>query len=175
MKTTILATVLAFTCLPAFGDDAAVNYQKGLDAIKRNDVDAAQQAFKETLRINPNHPYARYQIGRLQQEAPMLRAKKREAELASVRLPEVNFDEAPFADALSALNAMIEAESEKTLGKDKALVPNLNVQDSTGQLGQKEVTLQLKNVPAHTVLKYMLEQVGARVRYDEHATVVTPN
>ncbi len=174
MKSKLLAAILALAALPVAADEANDAYTRGMQALKNNDVDAAQTAFTETLRLRPDHPYARYQLGLLKQQGLQLRARKKEAALASIRLPEVNFEEAPFAEAVAALNSMIETESAKSLGAENAIVPNLNVQDSTGQLGQKEVTLQLKNVPANTVLKYLLEQVGAKIRYDEHATVIMP-
>ncbi|MBB5351401.1 hypothetical protein HNR46_001637 [Haloferula luteola] len=174
MKPSIFIATLVLATLPAMADDAADAYRRGVEALQTNDVDAASKAFNETLKLNPQHPYARYQLGRLKQAAPQMRAKKKEAELASVRLPEVRFEEAPLSDVLTALNAMIEAESTKTLGKDKAITPNLNVQDSTGKLGAKEISLQLKNVPANMVLQYALDQAGAKIRYDEYATVIVP-
>ncbi|GAA5482517.1 tetratricopeptide repeat protein [Haloferula sargassicola] len=174
MKTNILIAILALAALPAAADEANDAYLRGMEAMKNNDAEGAQKAFAETLRLRPDHPYARYQLGRLKQEAPMMSARKKEAQLASVRLPEINFEEAPLSEAVAALNAMIETESGKTLGKENAVIPNLMVQDSTGQLGKKEVTLQLKNIPANTVLNYVLDQVGGRIRYDEHATLILP-
>jgi hypothetical protein len=33
----------------------------------------------------------------------------------------------------------------------------------------------MRNIPLAAALKYVLDQTGARARYDEHATVIRPN
>ncbi|MCU0796478.1 MAG: hypothetical protein MUF31_11135 [Akkermansiaceae bacterium] len=175
MKTTHLLAILALTITPALADKADDAYRKGMRAIAAGDVTAARSAFNEALKLRPNHPYARYQLSQLDQDTGQITARKKASELAAVRLPNVDLKDVPLSDAIIALNQMVEEASAKQYGKDKALTPNFNIQDPKGELGKKEVTLQLKNVPAKTALDYILQQAGARVRFDEFATVIVPN
>ena len=41
-------------------------------------------------------------------------------------------------------------------------------------LAAEKISLNLKNMPAKAVLKYLTDQTGAKVRYDEHAVVISP-
>lgn len=177
MKSIHLFAVLAISISisPALADKADDAYRKGMSAIAAGDVSAARSAFQEALKLRPNHAYARFQLGQLDQDNGQITARKRASELASVRLPNVEFKDVPLSDALIALNQLVEDASAQQFGKDKSLTPNFNIQDPTGRLSQKEVTIQLKNVPAKAALDYLLQQAGAKVRYDEFATVITPN
>ncbi|MCH7225449.1 tetratricopeptide repeat protein [Haloferula sp. A504] len=174
MKSIVLLLVLIATSLPAFSNDAERLYQMGLAAMNQGQPEAAEKAFREALRIQPNHAQARYQLGQLPARAEALKAQRRAAELAEIRLPAIDFAGVTLNEALAALGQMIETESAKSRGEDKALTPNFMVQDPGGSLGDKEVNLRLKNVPAKVALDYLLQQVGATARYDEHATVIRP-
>ena len=174
-RITGLLAALLITATPALADKAEDAYRRGLQAVADGDASTARAAFHEALRLRPNHAYARYQLSRLAQDNGQLAAQKRARDLAAVRLDQVDFKDVPLSDALIALNQLVEEASAKARGKDKAITPNFNIQDPTGKLGQKEVTLQLKNVPAKAALDYLLEQAGARARFDEFATVVMPN
>lgn len=173
MKTRSILAILTLAALPALGETADEFYRQGMAAIKRGDETAARRAFNEALRVSPGHPNARYQLNQLSSMKDQLTKTRKERELASVKLPEVNFSRVSLAEALEALNHMIEAESGKE-DKEKAITPNFMVQDPSGQLGEREVSLQLKNIPAKAALDYILQQASATVRYDEHATVVRP-
>lgn len=174
MKTPAILLSLALAAVPALADQADQYYRLGMSAIQQGKPEAAEAAFKKALKIRPNHAQARYQLGQLPTQADAIKAKRRASDLAQIQLPSIDFREVTVNEALTALNKMVEEESAKKNGEDKALVPNFMVQDPKGELGDKEVTLRLKNVPAKTALDYLLQQVGATVRYDEHATVVRP-
>ena len=175
MKSIHLFAALAISISPALADKADEAYRKGMSAIAAGDVSAARSAFQQALKLRPNHAYARFQLGQLDQDNGQIAARKRASELASVRLPNVEFKDVPLSDALIALTQLVEDASAQQFGKDKSLTPNFNIQDPSGKLSQKEVTIQLKNVPAKAALDYLLQQAGAKVRYDEFATVITPN
>jgi len=145
-----------------------VFYQKGLKAVEAGDVATAKANFQQALQFDPNHANARYQLAELQRNAGKVAAKGREAKLSSVIIPEVNFTAADLPDALTALGKMIEKESKG------AVSANFIVEDPQGKLAGKKVTLLVKNLPANAVLNYVLTQVGAKARFDEHAVVVTP-
>lgn len=174
MKRTALFLTLMLAAVPAAADEADQLYRMGMAAIQQGKPEAAEAAFRKALQIRPDHAQARYQLGQLPSRADAMKAKRREADLAAIRLPTVDFQDVSLNEALQALGQMIETESAKKNGEDKAIVPNFMVQDPGGALGDQEVTLRLKNIPAKAALDYLLQQVSATVRYDEHATVVRP-
>jgi len=145
-----------------------VFYQKGLKAVEAGDVSGAKANFQQALQLDPNHANARLQLAELARNAPRVAAKGREGKLASVIIPQLQFTAADLSDALTALGQMIEKESKG------GVTLNFIVDDPQAKLANKKVTLQLKNIPAKAALDYLLTQVGAKARFDEHAVVVTP-
>jgi tetratricopeptide (TPR) repeat protein len=143
-------------------------YQKGLKAVGAGDVAEAKANFQQALQLDPHHANARYQLAELQRNAGKIAAKGREAKLTAVILPQIQFSNADLTDALVALGQMVEKESKG------AATVNFIVDDPQGKLANKKVNLQLKNLPAKAALDYLLTQVGAKARFDEHAVVVTP-
>ena len=191
MKTyPLFFSMLIFLTSSGWSQSANDYYQRGVLAMERGDVAQAETSFRQALQVNANHAHARYQLGQLKIRAGQLKATRREQAFASITLDQVNFDEAPLRDALRALGQMVEASREtdaegedgkeaKDSGSDKkadadSLVVNFVVQDPKGTLSEREVSLQLKNVSAKSVLDYLLQQVQATARFDEHAIVIRP-
>jgi tetratricopeptide (TPR) repeat protein len=148
---------------------AELSYRQGQAAEQAGDPEAARKAYTAALQADPGHPHARYSLGQLKITAPALAAKGREAKFAAVMIPELKLDQAPFKDALEALQVIVEKQSN-----DK-VTPNFVIQDPKEVLSGAKITLVLKNTPAKAVLQYILDQAGAKARHDEHAIVITPN
>jgi len=174
MKLSLLLTSLVLTLTPAFADKADEFYKQGLAAAKQGDAVKARAMLNEALRLRPDHPYARFELGRLKGADSTMAAKQRAAKLAAVTVT-VHFEEVEFSDALAALGIMVEKKTKEKNGEDNAFTPNFMIQDKSGQLAKSEVTLQLKGVPANKVMDFMLQQVGGNARYDEHAIIIRPN
>lgn len=174
MKTRPVLLSLALLATPAFAADSAalpsadIFYKKGLEAVQAGELEFARSSFHQALKLDPNHANARYQLAELNRNAPRIAAKGREAKFGAVLLPQVQFANADLTDALTALGQMVEKESKGTV------TANVIVDDPQGKLTGKKVTLQLKNIPAKAALQYLLGQVGAKARFDEHAVVVQP-
>lgn len=148
---------------------AELLYRQGQAAEKAGDPEAARKAYTGALQADPKHAHARYSLGQLKITGPALAAKGREAKFGAVIVPEFKVDEAPLKDSLDALQLIVEKQS------NGEVTPNFILQDPKGVLSGAKITLVLKNTPAKGVLKYLLEQVGAKARHDEHAIVITPN
>lgn len=174
MKIIVILFALLASSLPLLADEADQLYRLGMAAMQEGKPEAAEAAFRKALQLRPAHAQARYQLGQLPAQAETLKARRRAAELGEVKLPVIEFSGVTLNEALAAMGQMVETESAKTRGEDKALTPNFMVQDPSGTLGSKEVTLRLKNVPAKVALDYLLQSVGATARYDQHATVIRP-
>jgi hypothetical protein len=173
MKRSILITALAMVTLPALGGPADVSYKKGVEAVAKGDAAGASAAFTETLRLKPDHAYARYQLGQLSKNKGQMVAKRRSSQLTAVKLPVVSMDSVTLAEALEALDHMVLEETKKT-DAESPYSPNFIIRDPKNKLGEREVSLRLKNVPAKVALDYLLEQAGGIARFDEHATVIRP-
>jgi TolA-binding protein len=48
------------------------------------------------------------------------------------------------------------------------------LKQNQGSIAAREVTLQVKNVPAKAMFEMLLEQAGAVAKYEEHAIVIRP-
>ncbi|QUE50638.1 hypothetical protein KBB96_17465 [Luteolibacter ambystomatis] len=89
--------------------------------------------------------------------------------LTRVTIPNLDFKETSFEDALAFLRAKVNEAGE---GTEKV---NFVVEDSEGKLKDRQVTwLRLRNVSARTALRYLAPMYGARIRYDAHAVVISP-
>lgn len=153
---------------PAPARSADTLYRQGLAAEKAGDPDAARSAYSEAIRLQPGHANARYRLGELKLHAPAIAAKGREAKFGAVLVPEFRVEEATLKECLDALEIIVSKQSKE------AVSPNFIVQDPKDRLSAAKISLNLKNIPASGVLRYLLEQSGAKARYDEHAIVIAP-
>ena len=148
---------------------AELLYRQGQAAEQAGDPEAARKAYAGALQADPNHAHSRYSLGQLKITAPALAAKGREAKFGAVMVPEFKIDQASLKESLEALQITVE---KQTKGE---VTPNFIIQDPKETISGAKITLVLKNTPAKAVLQYMLEQAGAKARYDEHAIVIMPN
>ena len=165
-KLIVMLAVLA--TLPVRADTAADLYKQGLSAVEEGNVRAAELAFKEVLRLQPGNANARYQLGELQRNQGSIAARARSRELEKYQLAQIDFSKTEVSEAIVALSMMIEKKSE---GK---FSPNFMIQDPGNKLANREVTLQVKNLPAKVALDMILAQAGASARYEQHAIIIRP-
>lgn len=173
MKRSIILAALAMVAQPALGSEADDYYKKGTEAVSKGDIAGARAAFTKTLQLKPDHAYARYQLGKLTENKGNIIAKRRSAELAAIRVPEVAMEGVTLSEALEVLDHLVNEASKKANPK-AAYSPNFMIRDPKNKLGEREVSLRLKNIPAKVALDYLLEQAGGIARYDEHAIVIRP-
>ena len=143
-------------------------YQQGMAAEKAGDPEAAKAAYDAALKVNPRNANARYRLGQVQANSTKIAAIGRKNKLDTIIIPEFKVSEATLNEALAALSQLMEKESK---GEMKS---NFIVQDASGALSEAKVSLVLKSTPVGAILNYMLEQVNAKARFDEHAIVLTP-
>lgn len=141
-------------------------YQKGQAAEKAGDPVAAKDHYAEALKLDPKNADVRYSIGQLKLNSATIAAKGREAKFGAVLIPVFQLDEATLPEALEALSAIIEKQSKEEV------TPNFVIEDPKNLLGDKKISINLKNMPAKGVMKYLMDQTGAKTRFDEHAVVI---
>lgn len=162
---TLVSQALAEQKVPASAESL---YQKGLAAEKAGDPVAAKGFYTQALKVDPKNANAIYSLGQLKLTSGNIAAKGREAKFGAVMVPVFQLDQATLKESLDALSVIVEKES-----KDE-VTPNFVIEDPKGLLTDKKIALNLKNMPAQAVLKYLLDQTGAKARYDEHAVVIAP-
>ena len=143
-------------------------YGQGLIAMQQGKETEARTAFNEVLKLQPGHGHARFQLTQLTATIAKVNQRKREALFASTIIKEIDFNKATLAETLEALDL---SASDAT---DKKFTPNFVVQDPSGKLDGKTVTLKMTNVPLSGILKYVTDLTGTTIRYDAHATVFRP-
>lgn len=162
----IACTVVSQTLAQTPAPSAESLYQKGLAAEKSGDPVAAGDFYKNALKTDPNHANARYSIGQLKIHAPAIAAKGRGEKFGAIMIPLFQLDQATIQEAIALLSAMIKKESKAQV------ITNFVIEDPKMVLTNQKITLDLKNMPAKAVVKYLTEQTGTKVRYDEHAVVI---
>ncbi len=165
---TLAAHVFAQTPATAPAPTSESLYKQGQAAEKAGDVAAAKEFYSGSLKLNPKNAYARYSIGQLKINGESITTKAREAKFGAVMVPVFQLDAATLQESLDALSVMIEKESKQTV------TPNFVIQDPKLVLADRKITMNLKNMPTKAIMKYIMDQTGAKARYDEHAVVITP-
>lgn len=177
MKKLLLAALVAVLAPAAIAQTTSTQtpaqkadayYRQGQAAEKAGDPTAAKAAYTNALKFNPRHAHARYSLGQLKVTSGALAAKGRETKFGAVVVPEFQISEASLQESLEALSTIVEKQS------NESVAPNFIVQDPQGELAGRKITLNLKSMPAGGVMKYLLDQAGAKARYDEHAIVILP-
>lgn len=159
---------IAQTAKPTPAQSAEAFYRQGLAAEKAGDPDSARTAYTAALKTNPSHANARFRLGELKLHGASIAAKGREAKFGAVIIPEFKLDGATLQESLDALGIIVAKQSKEQVS------PNFIVQDAQNQLSAAKITLNLKSMPARAVMQYLLDQSGAKARYDEHAIVIVP-
>ena len=88
--------------------------------------------------------------------------------LKQINIQAVDFDQLTIREALEILTIKIEHQT------NKQITPNFIIRDLKGAFKNRTVTMQLKNMPANTLLEYIANQVGGSIRYDRHAIIISP-
>lgn len=165
----LLPVLIASLLLPlgAFAVDLPRMLSEAQTAMIRGDLETAKRNFQFVNQVDPRNPVA---IGGLRQIA-VLEAKQGnsgqiEKQLAAVVLPQIQFREATFSEALDFLKKKV---SEVTGGKQTA---NFVVQPGVDQ--NAKITLSLTNVPLTEALRYATSLVGAKTEYQKYAIVIQP-
>ncbi len=163
-------TTQAFAQAPALSPAKAADalYKQGQAAEKAGDPIAAKDAYTKALKLHPENTNARFSLGQLKLNSASIAAKGREEKFGTVQIPMFQLDAASLQEALEALSVMVEKQSKE------AVTPNFVIQDPKLVLAERKITLNLKNMPAGGIMKYLMDQSGAKARYDEHAVVITP-
>jgi tetratricopeptide (TPR) repeat protein len=147
---------------------AEAYYQQGQAAEKAGDPAAAKDFYQKALKLDPKNANAIYSIGQLKLTAGSIATKGREAKFGTVMIPAFQLDAANLRDALDALSSIMEKQSKEEVS------PNFVIVDPKGLLESKKITLNVKGVTSQAALKYVMDQTGAKARYDEHAVVISP-
>ena len=104
----------------------------------------------------------------MRQNQDSIAARARSRQLDQYQIDQVDFSKTEVSEAIVALSMLIE---KKSAGK---FSPNFMIQDPANKLAEREVTLQVKNLPARAALDMILAQAGASARFEKHAIIIVP-
>ncbi|MGB0991267.1 MAG: tetratricopeptide repeat protein [Akkermansiaceae bacterium] len=144
-------------------------YTQGTTAMRQGKYDLAKASFREVLKIYPKHPQARRQLQYILANQSSLSLNKRKRVLQGVTIPKVSLEDESLQESIDFLAAAVRRNSKD--GKS----PNFVVQDPTGAFSKRKVTLNLSNIPASALLKYITDQCRGVVSYQKHAIIIRPN
>ncbi|MES2440533.1 MAG: hypothetical protein V4584_15815 [Verrucomicrobiota bacterium] len=162
----VACTLVSQALAQSPAQSAEALYQKGRAAEKAGDPVAAGDFYKNALKTDPLHANARYSIGQLKINSASIAAKGREEKFGAVMIPAFQLDQATLQEAIDALGLIISKQSKEEV------TPNFVIEDPKKVLADQKITLNLKNMPTKAVMKYLTDQTGTKVRYDEHAVVI---
>jgi len=159
--------LLAVLAAPAFSADLARILSEAQTAMIRGDLETAERNFQLAYQLDSHNVVA---VAGLKQVA-LQKAKNGgsgsvEKQFAQVILPQVQFKEATFSEALDALKKKI---SDASGGR---AVANFVVQPGVDQ--SAKITLSLTNIPVTEALRYLTELVAAKAEYQKFAIVIRP-
>jgi len=143
-------------------------YQQGLAAVEAGDPVLAEACFTKALQQDPNNANAKVMLDEVKRNAPSIAAKGREAKFGRVMIPSLQLDGATVKESVEVIAKLVARETKDQISA------NFIVDDPKGSLDAKTITLKLTNIPAKAALEYVLSQVGAKARFDEHAIVIVP-
>lgn len=174
MKTTILSLLLMSTLSMAQQNQAVSNtevspqalYNRGVSAMNRGDVAAAEKDLRAVLQAQPQHPHARYALNQLLLNREKFAARYRENMMKQTKIAKVEYVDASVAECMESLTIQIKAATEQKFS------PNFIIKDPTGRLKDKTISLQLANIPAAQVLQYIASTAQCKIVYEEHAIVI---
>jgi hypothetical protein len=150
----------------AFAADLQRILSEAQTAMIRGDLETAKRNFQLAYQIDPRNPTA---IGGLKQIA-VQEAKGGgttvEKQFATLIIPQIQFKEATFSEALDFLKKKV---ADVSGGKQAA---NFVVQPGVDQ--SAKITLSLTNIPLTEAIRYLAELVSAKVEYQKYAIVLKP-
>ncbi|HEY5742497.1 MAG TPA: tetratricopeptide repeat protein [Terrimicrobiaceae bacterium] len=157
----LLVLLLPFSFLHAQHDEMQ---SEGVRAFQAGDYSTARSLFESLLEIDPKNPAARNYL-----RAIALRESNGaglEATLKNIVIPALDFEDVSVREAVAFVSQKV---SELSGGKQ-----SLNVVWMVSPEGTARITLNLQNVPALEVLRYIGDAANLRFSYDAYAVKIRP-
>ena len=141
-------------------------YQRGVMAMNRGDVVAAEKDLRAVLQAQPQNPHAKYALNQLLANREKIAARYRENMMKETKLEKVEYSDASVTECLESLTELVKNATQQKFS------PNFVVKDPGGKLSSRTVSLNLSGVPAHMVLQYIASSAQCKVVYEQHAIIV---
>lgn len=149
-------------------EKAEALYNQGRAAEAAGDAEKATTAYRDALKLNPNHANALFRLGEVKLNAKKMKTVALKTKIEAVVIPVYQIDDTPFQEAIDLLVIAVEKNS------NGEITPNFVIEDPNKKLDNTKITMSLKNVPVKAILDYLTTQANTKVRYDEHAVVIIP-
>lgn len=143
-------------------------YNMAERAYKDGDINAARQTLRALLAEKPSYGQAIALQRQLQLNGDRMVLAKKKRVFNAVILEQVDYKELTLAQAIKLLGSSVETSSK---GK---VVPNFVIQDPKRYLGNESIDLQLKNIPAGTVLEHLMKETGCTATFTTYTISIKP-
>lgn len=157
--------LLSLTLTAVAQNPAQLLLKEGQAAYTRGELENARAKFESVLRMDPKNQLA---TGYLKQiRARLSPGTSQQDKLAQVLIPNVSFREATLGSALDAIKQSVAKASNGTTSVNFVLqIPE--------SVALTPVTMNVTNIPATEVLKYIGTLANVTFVYDTYAVIVRP-
>ncbi len=166
MKIFLLPVCFVMITSVAFGQSTSELLADGLRLMKTGDNAAAKAKFEEVLRVEPQHPRARFFIRQIETAKADVDTGSLRRQLDQLTVPEVNFRDASLGSALEFLKQM----AKQQIDLDVNFVPAVPAE----VMEKQNITLSLKQIPFMEMLRYIGGLADVSFTVDQHAVIVRP-
>lgn len=141
--------------------DVGTLFQQGRAAYYKGDFETAKLLLSQVAALKPDHFETKALLASI--DTQLKSGSSLRKTYGSVTIPKIDFADVTLAEALQALSAMAKNASG---GK---VAPNFIVRNP--DLGKKQITLNLTNIPLTDAIDYIAQLAGGKAAYDKHAVV----
>ncbi len=143
--------------------DANKTFERGKTAYEKGDYKKARALFLATIRQNPRHPQAKNYLRYVKAASKYgVRPTNPKAKLEKIMIDKAVFENMTVKDALAVVREKV---SQATKGQFK---PNFLLKSKS----TARINLDLGDLPATELIRYVADLSGHDVRYDPHAVVL---
>ena len=144
------------------GDDLHVIYEEGRAYFNAGQWDLAREKLALVAAKNPSHAPTMAMLAQIQQKLGVDNTMLRKS-YSTVIIDKIEFSDAALDEAIEAVRIL---SKKATNGK---IIPNIIMKDP--EIGKKQVSLNLTNIPLSEVLNYLSKLAGAKLTYEKNAVM----
>lgn len=144
------------------GDDLHVIYEEGRAYFNAGQWDLAREKLALVASKNPSHAPTMAMLAQIQQKLGVDNTMLRKS-YSTVIIDKIEFSDAALDEAIEAVRIL---SKKATNGK---IIPNIIMKDP--EIGKKQVSLNLTNIPLSEVLNYLSKLAGAKLTYEKNAVM----
>ena len=171
MKKTLLFLLMAASL--AFGQqtkEQKINqaYKIGIEALNSGDLAKAEKYLSAVVKASPTHGNAKLGLIKVKESRSTKKNTKSKDQFADITIKKIDLVDMPFKEAVEAFGIIVD-NNNGDVGP-----PNISIIDRQNKFANKNITINLENIPAKGVFDYILDTAGATANYGEYIIDIRP-